>query len=290
MQLASITSRTPDLIRALEALSQRVDHPTAAQSLIEELCGITILVAQKFTNDRTADGLLEAHYLTIGCISLAISLADLPENDETKLTFLLHHGAEHVFQMGFRHIKRLSSLPYVAFVSDFDRDPFVQQRNTKALFSEICRAAPHSNWIGDDIYRKEVLARESNQKLVACAQWLRKHHFTGAVKDSDMDANAVIAITIIFGVLNNRYIIARAGQKEIETLIKSVRESRPDVDVGWSTLLASVPAEFHSLLRERMEVYRNTIIKKIQSKTSAKKVIAEIQDFYVSNELEVDYP
>src|ERR1035438_704839 len=149
MQLANITTRPPHLVQALEALAQRAEHQEVAQNLIQELSGITVLVAKKFTNDRTADGLLEAFYLTVGCISLGISQANIPESKEAKLSFLLHHGAEYVFQMGFRHIKELSGLPYDAFVSDFDNDPFVLQRNVKALFSEICRADPNSILAGD---------------------------------------------------------------------------------------------------------------------------------------------
>jgi hypothetical protein len=140
MQLAHITTHTPHLVRALEALAQRTEHREAAQNLIRELSGITVLVAKKFTNDRTADGLLEAFYLTVGCISLGISRTDTSDSSESYLTFLLQHGAEHVFQMGFRHIKELSSLPYLAFISDFDRDPFEQQRTVKLLFYRICRA------------------------------------------------------------------------------------------------------------------------------------------------------
>lgn len=60
---------------ALEALAQRVDHQEAVQALIQKLSGIIVLVARKFANDRTADGLLEALYLTVGCISLEISQA-----------------------------------------------------------------------------------------------------------------------------------------------------------------------------------------------------------------------
>src|ERR1035437_4696941 len=137
MKLAGITTRSPHLVRALEALALREDHEEAAHSLIHELSGITVLVARKFTNDRTADGLLEAFYLSVGCVSLGISQANISADNESQLSFLLHHGAEYVFQMGFRHIKELSSLPYDAFVSDFDSDPFIQQRNIKLLFSEI---------------------------------------------------------------------------------------------------------------------------------------------------------
>ena len=117
MKLAHITTRPPHLVQALEALGQHADHREAAQNLFDELSGITVLVARKFTNDRTADGLLDAFYLTVGCVSLGISQANIPEDGDAQLSFLLHHGAEYVFQMGFRHIKELSGLPYTAFVS-----------------------------------------------------------------------------------------------------------------------------------------------------------------------------
>jgi hypothetical protein len=290
MQLANITTRAPHLVQALEALAQRADHREAADILLQELSGITVLVAKKFTNDKTADGLLEAHYLTVGCISLGISQANLPDSNEAKLAFLLHHGAEYVFQMGFRHIKEVSALPYVAFVSDFDNDTFVQQRNLKALFYEICRADPAASWSGDDVYQRESLDRQNNQRIVACAKWLRKKHYANPIQDSDLDANAVIAIAVIFGIMGDGRIVARTGQKEIESLISRAREAQPDIDAAWDKLLKNIPPEFQSLLRERMAEYRDTIIKKILSKTKVKTVVTEIQNFYAGNELDVEYP
>lgn len=289
MQLAHITTHTPHLVRALEALAQRTEHQEAAQNLSRELSGITVLVAKKFTNDRTADGLLEAFYLTVGCISLGISRTDTSDSSESYLSFLLQHGAEHVFQMGFRHIKELSSLPYLAFISDFDRDPFEQQRTVKLLFYRICRADPGSTWTGDDLYKHELVDREKNQKTIAFALWLRKKHFAGPVKKSDLDANAVIAIAVIFAILGDGRIVARTGQKEIEDMIHRARESRPDIEAGWNELLKKTPPEFQPLLRERMDEYRNTIVKKILSKASIKKVIIAIQESYAGDEGEVDY-
>lgn len=290
MQLTSFTTRPPQLVQILEALAQRSGHQEIADALIQELSGITVLVAKRFTNDRTAEGLTEAFYLTVGCISLAISQADIPQSSDAKLSFLLHHGAEYVFQMGFRHIKELSNMPYVAFVSDFDNDPFVQQRNVKALFSEICRADPDLTWTGDEIFKKESIDRRVNKNTIECAKWLRKMHFNGAVKDSDLDANAVIAIAVIFSILGDGRIVARIGQKEIENLINRVRENKPDIDEGWEKLLKKSPPEFQSILQERMVELRGTIVKKILAKTKIKTVIAEIQDYYAGNELEVDYP
>ena len=155
MQITGFTLRPPQLVQALETLAQRADHQQAASTLFQELSGITVLVAKKFTNDRTAEGMLEAFYLTIGCISLGISQAEIAQSNESRLSFLLQHGAERVFQMGFRQIKALSALSYAAFISDFDSDPFIQQRNVKMLFTEICRADPGSAWLGDSVYKNE---------------------------------------------------------------------------------------------------------------------------------------
>jgi len=290
MKLAHITTRTPHLVQALAALALRADHQQAAQTLLHELGGITVLVAKRFTNDRTADGLLEAYYLTTGCISLGISQADIPESGEAQLSFLLHHGAEYVFQMGFRHIKELSGLPHDAFVSDFDSDPFIQQRNVKLLFAEICRADPGSTWTGDEVFHKELLERQRNQRLVECAKWLRKHHYTGPIKDADLDSNGVIALAVIFAIMGDGRIVARTAQKEIENLIQRARETRPDIDANWNAWLKKIPAEYHPLLRARMDEYRNTIVKKILSKTRSKTILTEMQDYYAGNELDIDYP
>lgn len=290
MQLASISTRPPHLVQALEALAQRADYQEDAENLIQELSGISVLVARKFTNDRTADGLLDAFYLSVGCISLGLSQANIPDSNDSRLSFLLHHGAEHVFQMGFRHIKELSALPYVAFVSEFDNDPFIQQRNVKALFAEICRADPSATWTGDDVYVRELQDRKTNQVVVECAKWLRKKHFAGPVKDSDLDANAVIALAVIFGIMGDSRIVARTGQKDIESLIKRAREAQPDVEAGWSKLLKMIPLEYHPVLRGRMDEYKDAIVKKILSKTKAKTVITEIQDYYAGNELDIEYP
>lgn len=289
MQLAHITTRPPHLMQALEALGQRADHQEAAQDLIDELSGITVLVARKFTNERTADGLLDAFHLTVGCISLGISQANIPQDADAQLSFLLHHGAEHVFQMGFRHIKELSGLPYTAFVSDFDNDPFVQQRDIKVLFAEICRADPVSAWTGDDVYKRELQERQNNQRMVSCAKLLRQKHYAGPVKDPDLDAHAVIAIAVIFAIAGDGPIVARVRQKDLETLIHGVRKTPPDIDAGWSALLKKVPSTYHPILQECMNEYRNTIVKKILSKTGIKTVITEIQNSYAGSELEVDY-
>ena len=55
-------------------------------------------------------------------------------------------------------------------------------------------------------------------------------------------------------------------------------------------MLKLTQLEYHPILRERMDEYRNTIVKKILSKIRAKTVITEMQDYYAGNELDIDYP
>ena len=289
MQLAHITTRPPHLVQALTALAKRADNRDGALTLIDELSGITVLVAKKFTNEKTADGLLDAFNLTVGCISLGISQANIPQDGETQLSFLLSHGAEYVFQMGFRHIKELSSLPYTAYVSEFDNDPFVQQRDIKMLFAEICRADPIASWAGEEVYKRELLERQNNQRIVSCAKWLRQKHYAGPFKDPDLDAHAVIAIAVLFAIAGDGPIVARVRQKDLETLIQGVRKTLPDIDAGWDALLKKVPSTYHPILRVCMDAYRNTIVKQILSKTGIKTVLSELQNSYVGSEMEVDY-
>ncbi len=301
MKLAHLTTHPPHLVFALEALARRADQQDAAQILFDELSGITVLVAKKFTNEHTADGLQEAFHLTIGCISLGISQATIPQDivpslspcgmwdGEAQLSFLLHHGAEYVFQMGFRHIKEVSALPYSAYVSAFDNDPFVQQRDIKVLFMEICRADPMVTWTGDKIYQRTLQERQNYQRIVSCAKWLRQKHYAGPIHDADLDAHAVISIAVIFAIANDERIVARAGQKDIEHLIQHVRATPPDIDAGWSALLKKVPSTYHPTLRGCMDAYRNTIIKKILSKTKIKIILTELQNAYAGSEMDVDY-
>ena len=276
-------------MQALEALALRADNRDAADALVQELSGITVLVAKKFTNDRTADGMLEAFHLTIGCISLGISQAGVADSNEARLSFLLQHGAEYVFQMGFRHIKELSALPYVAYVSDFDNDAFIQQRNLKAIFMEICSADPVSTWKGDVVYQNELLDRKRNQRFIDCAKWLRKHNSDGPVKDTELDANAVISLAVIFAISGDARIVARTGQRGIESLIERARETRPDVETSWNDFLKKIPPEFQPMLRERMDELRGTIVKKILGKTRIKTVLTELQDHYAGSEQDIDY-
>lgn len=289
MKLAHFTERPIQLVQAIETLAQRPNHTVAAQTLLAELAGITVLVAHKFTNDRTADGLVEAFYLTIGCVSLGLSQADIPHQQESELTFLLHQGAEQVFQAGFRHLKQLASLPAQTLISDFDRDAYVQQRNIKALFSELCRADPNSPWTGDERYRSELLIRLENQAIIDCAKWLRKQHYAGPIKNSEIDASAVIDIALMFAILGDGRIVARTRQGEIENLIRRAREMQTEVEAGWQALLEKVPSEYQTLLRSRMDRLKSTLIKKILSKTAIKTVVIHIQRDFAGDEQEIDY-
>lgn len=288
MSITLYTSHTPQLVQALEALGQRADTQTA-DILLDELCAITHLVAKKFTNDRTAEGLQEAYRLTIGCISLAISQADIADTGDAKLSFLLQHGAEYVFQMGFRHIKQLSALPYTAFVSDFDNDAFVQQRNLKAIFLEICSADPSSDWKGDAVFQNELVDRQRNQQIIDCGKWLRKHNAGGLVRDSEMDANAAITVAVLFALNGSGRIVARTAQRELEQLIAQVRESKPDVDAVWNAFLQKIPTEYQPLLRDRMDRLRDTIVKKMLGRSKPKTVLTELQDHYIGSEQDIDY-
>lgn len=289
MQLAHVTTHPPHLIQALDALAQRASHQADAKILIEELVGITVLVAKKFTNEMTADGLLDAFHLTVGCISLGISQASIAKNEDAQLSFLLNHGAEHVFQMGFRQIKALASLPHTTFVSDFDNDPYIQQRDLKMLFTEICRADPGAAWTGDTIYQHAWEDRQNNQRMVACAQWLRQKHYAGPVNDPDLDAHAVISIAVIFAIAGDAPIVARARQKDLTTLIQGMRSTRRDIEMGWDALLKKSPPQYHTALRAGMNELRDTVIKKILSKTNIKTVIVSIQEQYAGSEQDVDY-
>jgi len=285
MSLASITTRIPHLVQTLETLAQREHHSAKAESLLHELAGITVLVARKFTNEKTADGVLEAFYLTTGCVSLGLSQSLAAD----ELSYLLQHGAEQVFQSGFRAIRELSALPVQTLVMEFDRDPQIQQRDVKALFVAICRAHPDMTWTGDEIYRKALLARQENQRIIECAKWLRQRHFAGPVKEADLDAVAVISIAVIFAISGDGRIVARIRQKDLEQLIRGVRESKPDIEAGWRALLQQTPGAYREILSARIDEFRTTIVRKMLSKNSLVKVVAEIQNCYAGCEQDVDY-
>lgn len=289
MRIESHTARPPNLVRAIEELSLHADQEKKSQSLLHELAGITVLVARKFTNDRTADGLLEAYYLTTGCVSLGIAQADITHDGNSELAFLLDNGAEQVFQKGFRYIRELAGLPPHTMVADFDSDPVIQQRNIKALFLELCRAETNTAWTGDERFKNELAIRRENQDIIECAKWLRKNHWAGPIRDPDLDASAVIGIAVIFAITGDGRIHARIGQRDIEQLIRKVREKKPDIDEGWHQLLKAAPPMYQPILRMRMDEFKNTIVKKILSRTAIKTVVTEIQNCYAGVEQDVEY-
>jgi hypothetical protein len=124
---------------------------------------------------------------------------------------------------------------------------------------------------------------------VACAKFLRQKHYAYPINDPDLDANAVIAIAVIFAIAGDGPIVARIRQRDIETLVYGVRAIPLDIEAGWNALLKKVPAQFHAILRERMDQFRGTIVKKIMSKIKVKAIITELQDFYACSEMEVDF-
>src|ERR1700709_1464898 len=100
---AIVVENLPQLVRAIKLLATdpRTD---AAVNLADELSGITATVAEKFTNERTAEGIQRALYLTVGGVSLGLEQELMHESDQAALDFLIEYGAEHAFQAGFRLI------------------------------------------------------------------------------------------------------------------------------------------------------------------------------------------
>jgi hypothetical protein len=56
---AIVIEKLPRLVRAIRLLPGRADADEAI-GLADELAGITAMVAEKFTNDRTAEGIQRA--------------------------------------------------------------------------------------------------------------------------------------------------------------------------------------------------------------------------------------
>lgn len=286
---AIVVENLPRLVRAIKLLPGD-PRPDAALNLADELTGITAMVAEKFTNERTADGIQKALYLTVGCVSLGLEHALHHDGDDAALDFLVEHGAEHAFQAGFRLIKELSQLPEDALVGEYDQDPVYLARRLRELFVDICQADPNQNWSGFEKYAVQLQQRKQVQAVVRLASWLRRHHDNGPVSDADLNAEGVIALAIIFAVEGGGRIMARAGQKEFERFVRAVRKNKPDFEEGWAALLAKVPAQHHPVLEERLAIYRRggTIVHKILTRTSMKKLFEELEN-YAGSELEADY-
>jgi len=286
---ALVVESLPRLVRAIRCLGAR-DVEDDAVILADELAGITAMVAEKFTNDKTAEGIQKAMFLTTGCVSLGLEHELDHEGDEAALDFLIEHGAEHVFQAGFRLIRELSALPEDTLVGEYDQDPIYAQRRLKELFIDICHADPSQNWAGYEKYEAQHKQRKEVQAIVRAAGWLRRHHYAGPINDADLNAEGVIAVAIISAIEGGGRIVARTGQKEFERMVKSVRKNKPDFEAGWAALMAQVPAQHQPVIAERIESYRThcTVIQKIPTRTAMKTLFAELEN-YAGSELDADY-
>lgn len=286
---AIIGENLPRLVRAIRCLGQReVGDETVI--LADELAGITAMVAEKFTNERTAEGIQRACFLTVGGVSLGLEHLLTHEGDEAALDFLIEHGAEHAFQAGFRLIRELSQLPEDALVGEYDQDPVYAQRRLKELFVDICHADPGQNWSGPQHYEAQFKERKQVQAIVRAANWLRRHHYQGPITDADLNAEGVIAVAIIFAIEGGGRIVARTGQKDFERLVAAVRKNKPDFEAGWAELLEKIPPQHQGVIAERIESYRThcTVIQKIRGRSAMKTLFAELEN-YAGSELEVDY-
>jgi hypothetical protein len=286
---ALVVENLPRLTRAIQQLATHPDDD-AAYALADELTGITAMVAEKFTNDRTAEGIQKALQLTVGGVSLGLDHVIPNETDLGALDFLIEHGAEHAFQIGFRMIKELSALPEDTLVGEYDTDPVYSARRLRDLFIELCQTDPNQNWNGGDRYSVMLKQRKEVQAIVRLAGWLRRHNTEGPVSDTDLNAEGVIALAIIFAIEGGGRVVARTGQKEFERFVKSVRKNKPDYEEGWAALVAKVPAQHHPVLLDRIESYRQscTVIQHIKGRTAMKTLFAELEN-YAGSELDADY-
>ncbi|SDA63897.1 MULTISPECIES: hypothetical protein [unclassified Janthinobacterium] len=286
---AIVVENLPRLVRAIKLLPND-PREDAALNLADELTGITAMVAEKFTNERTADGIQKALYLTVGGVSLGLEQAVTHEGDQAALDFLVEHGAEHAFQVGFRLIKELSQLPEDALVGEYDQDPVYLARRLRELFIDICQADPNQNWAGYEKYALQLQQRKEVQAVVRLASWLRRHHDNGPVSDSDLNAEGVIALAIIFAIEGGGRIVARTGQKEFERFVRSVRKNKPDFEEGWAALVAKVPVQHHPVLLDRIASYRRscTVVQKILTRASMKSLFEDLEN-YAGSELDADY-
>ena len=290
---AIVIEKLPRLVRAVRLLPTMADADEAI-GLADELASITAMVAEKFTNDRTAEGIQRALLLTVGGMSLGLEhLLDNgseEESDSAALDILIADGAEYVFQAGFRMIRELSALPEDSLVGEYDNDPVYAGRRLKELFVDICTADPGETWTGYERYLGQVRQREGVQAIVNAAKWLRKHHFEGPIADPDLNAEGVIALATIFAI-DGGTIHARAGQKDFERFVKAVRKNNPDYETGWAAFLEKVPAPHRAIVAERVASYRDhcTVLQNIRTKAPMTQLIAELEN-YVGSELDTEYP
>ena len=286
---AIVIEKLPRLVRAIRLLPTHADAEEAI-GLADELSSITAMVAEKFTNDRTAEGIGRALLLTVGGISLGLEHLVDDDSDETALDILIADGAEYVFQAGFRMIRELSALPEDSLVGEYDNDPVYSSRRLKELFVDICTADPGESWSGYERYLGQVRQREGVQAIVNAARWLRKNHYEGPVQDPDLNAEGVIALAVIFAVEGGT-VVARAGQKDFERFVRSVRKNNPDYETGWAAFLDKVPAPHRAIIAERVASYRDhcTVLQSIRTRAPMTQLIAELEN-YVGSELDTEYP
>jgi len=287
---AIVIEKPPRLVRAIKLMAEEAT-PDEATMVADELAGITAMVAEKFTNDRTAEGIQRAQLLTIGGVSLGLEHLLDTEDDLDALDILIEEGAELVFQQGFRLVKELSALPEDSLVGEYDVDPIYSQRRLKELFVDLCTADPGESWTGYERYLGQLKQRQGVQAIVRAAQWLRRHHYEGPINDPDLNAEGVIALAIIFAVEGGGRITARTGQKEFERLVKSVRKNDPDFEAGWAALMAQVPAAHQAVIAERIASYREhcTVLQSIKTKATMKQLFTELEN-YAGSELDPDLP
>lgn len=286
---AIVIEKLPRLVRAIRLLPTMADADEAI-GLADELASITAMVAEKFTNDRTAEGIQRALLLTVGGMSLGLEHLVDDDSDETALDILIADGAEYVFQAGFRMIRELSALPEDSLVGEYDNDPVYSGRRLKELFVDICTADPGETWTGYERYLGQVRQRQGVLAIVNAAKWLRKNHFEGPIADPDLNAEGVIALATIFAV-DGGTIHARAGQKDFERFVKAVRKNNPDYETGWAAFLEKVPAPHRAIVAERVADYREhcTVLQNIRTKAPMTQLIAELEN-YVGSELDTEYP
>ncbi len=287
---ALVIEKLPRLVRAIKLLPLEATEEEAAV-LADELSGITAMVAEKFTNDRTAEGIGRALLLTVGGVSLGLEHLLDTEDDLDALDLLIEEGAELVFQQGFRLVKDLSALPEDSLVGEYDVDPIYSQRRLKELFVDLCTADPGESWSGYERYVAQLKQRQGVQAIVRAAQWIRRHHYEGPINDPDLNAEGVIALAIIFAVEGGGRITARTGQKEFERLVKSVRKNKPDFEAGWAALMAQVPGAHQHIIAERIATYREhcTVLQNIGTKATMKQLFTELEN-YAGSELDADLP
>ncbi|WP_137175028.1 hypothetical protein [Massilia sp. HP4] len=289
---AIVIEQPPRLVRAIRLLPGEAT-PEEAAILADELSAITAMVAGKFTNDRTAEGIGRALLLTVGGVSLGLEhlIQSVDEGDLDAVDILVGEGAEHAFQTGFRMIRELAALPEDSLVNEYDNDPVYAQRRLKELFVDICTADPGESWSGYERFLGQVQQRQQVQSIVKAAEWLRQNHYEGAVKDPDLNAEGVIAMAIIFAAEGGARITARTGQREFERFVKALRKHRPDFEQGWAELMARIPPAHQAVIAERIDIYRKhcTVLEQIGTPATIGQLMAELEN-YAGSELDPEYP